>query len=367
MKISELELVALALPFAEPYVTARGELDRREMLLVRVHSDEGHTGVGEAVPLTLRGGAGLDEIARKLRRCGYRLEGTDLAPIVERPLIGAAELFVKVTVWRRIPPPAAAALEAALLDLAGRIAGEPVWKLLGVSEARPVECNATLAAGEPEAVAAAAESRAAEGFGSFKLKLGRGTDAGQVRAVREALGDDARLRIDANGTWSTDEAIAELRELQELGIELAEQPVASLREMAAVAAAVDVRLAGDEIVNDAKQARRARDRGACELATAKLAKVGGLGNTAGIAREIPTYLSSALDGPVGIAAAGHAAQAIHRNATDPGVAHGLATQRLFAETTAAIGCEVRGGRLHLPDGPGLGVELDEDALERLSL
>jgi muconate cycloisomerase len=367
MKISEVELIAVALPFREPYVTARGELDRREMLVLRVRSDEGHVGIGEAVPLALRGGAGLDEMARKLRRCGYRLEGTDLAPIRERPLIGAAELFVKVSVWRRLPPPASAALESALFDLAGRIAGEPLWKLLGSPEAHPVECNATLAAGEPSAVAAEAGRWADRGFGSFKLKLGAGTDSGQVRAVREALGEDARLRIDANGTWSAEEAIAELRELQELGIELAEQPVSSVREMAAVAAEVDVRLTGDEIVNDAKEARRARDRGACELATAKLAKVGGLGNAAGIAREIPTYLSSALDGPAGIAAAAHAAQGIYRSADDPGVAHGLATQELFADTTAAVGCEVRDGALHLPEGPGLGVELDEDALERLSL
>jgi muconate cycloisomerase len=367
MKIEEFELIALALPFREPYTTARGSLDRREMLLVRIRSDEGHVGLGEAVPLSLRGGPGLDEMARKLRRCGYRLEGTDLGPLVERPLIGAAELFVRVTVWRRLPPPAAAALEAALFDLAGRIAGEPLWKLLGAGTASPVECNATLAAGEPAAVAAAAERWAGRGFTSFKLKLGAGTDSGQVRAVREALGDEARLRIDANGTWSVEEAIAQLRDLEEQGLEVAEQPVSSAREMAKVAAAVDVRLAGDEIVNDAKQARRARDRGACELATAKLAKVGGLGNAAGIAREIPTYLSSALDGPVGIAAAAHAAQGIYRNAKDPGLAHGLATQELFAETTAASACEVRDGALHLPEGPGLGVELDEEALERLAL
>jgi len=367
MKISEVELVAVALPFRKPYATARGELDRREMLLLRIRSDEGHVGLGEAVPLTLRGGAGLEEMARKLRRCGYRLEGTDLAPVVERPLIGAAELFVKVSVWRRMPPPAAAALESALFDLAGRIAGEPLWKLLGGSEAHPVKCNATLAAGEPGAVAAEAERWSDRGFESFKLKLGAGTDSGQVRAVRDALGEGARLRIDANATWSAAEAIAELRELQEQGIELAEQPVDSIRDMTAVADAVDVRLAGDEIVNDAKQARRARDRGACQLATAKLAKVGGLGNAAGIAREIPTYLSSALDGPAGIAAAAHAAQGIYRTAEDPGLAHGLATQELYAETTAAVGCEVRDGMLHLPDGPGLGVELDEEALERLSL
>ena len=103
---------------------------------------------------------------------------------------------------------------------------------------------------------------------------------------------------------------------------------------------------------------------ACELRTAKLSKVGGIGAAGAIAARLPTYLSSALDGPVGIAAAAHAAQAIYRTAEDPGLAHGLATQELFAETVAARECEVRDGLLHVPEGTGLGVELDETALER---
>jgi len=77
------------------------------------------------------------------------------------------------------------------------------------------------------------------------------------------------------------------------------------------------------------------------------------------------YLSSALDGPVGIAAAGHVAQAIE----DHGFAHGLATSMLFADSIATRECALRDGYLYLPSGPGLGVELDEDALaaRRISL
>jgi hypothetical protein len=80
--------------------------------------------------------------------------------------------------------------------------------------------------------------------------------------------------------------------------------------------------------------------------------------------ELPIYLSSSLDGPVGIAAAAHAAHALYRGRQDPGLAHGLATQELFGDTIASAQCEVRDGLLHLPDGPGLGVEIDERALER---
>ena len=105
-------------------------------------------------------------------------------------------------------------------------------------------------------------------------------------------------------------------------------------------------------------------RRACEYATAKLSKVGGFGAARRIAAVLPTYLSSALDGPVGIAAAAHAAQVIRGDGNDPGIAHGLATQRLFGDTIARAESRLHEGLLHLPDGPGLGVELDDAALER---
>ncbi len=97
----------------------------------------------------------------------------------------------------------------------------------------------------------------------------------------------------------------------------------------------------------------------------KLSKVGGPEAAIEIAEVLPAYVSSALDGPVGIAAAAQVAQTLRETAgpDDPGLAHGLATQRLFASTIASVECELRGGMLHPPEGPGLGVEIDEAALE----
>ena len=137
--------------------------------------------------------------------------------------------------------------------------------------------------------------------------------------------------------------------------------------MAAVATATEIPIAADESVATGKQAARAARAGACELATVKLAKSGGVGGAAGIAKHLPVYLSSALDGPVGIAAAAHVARAIYRDSPDPGLAHGLATQALFADSIASRECELRDGSLHLPDAPGLGVEIDETALARLRI
>jgi O-succinylbenzoate synthase len=216
---------------------------------------------------------------------------------------------------------------------------------------------------EPAAVAAQADSWAGEGYETFKLKVGVPGDVEQVEAVRGAVGDGARIRVDANGAWTEDEAVRRLGAMKEQGIELAEEPVHGLKALARVRAESGVRIAVDESLSGPQEAGEAAALDACDLATVKLSKVGGLTPLREIAARIPVYLSSALDGPVGIAAAAHAAQAL-RGSGDAGVAHGLATQRLFAETIASVECELRDGLLHPPAGPGLGVAIDEDALER---
>ncbi|HMW44947.1 MAG TPA: hypothetical protein PKD47_03580, partial [Solirubrobacterales bacterium] len=100
---------------------------------------------------------------------------------------------------------------------------------------------------------------------------------------------------------------------------------------------------------------------ACEAATVKLSKIGGL--DASLGGHLPTYLSSALDGPVGIAAAAHVAQTLDPNLPWPGMAHGLATERLFEQTLSATGPLTALNELDPPaNGFGLGVELDEGIL-----
>jgi o-succinylbenzoate synthase len=365
MRISEVEIIPYALPLEQPYVTARGTLDRREMVLVRLRTEAGIVGLGEAVPLSLRGGATLHRVERSLMRVARRLARLDVAAMAsEQPLGAAVDALIHVAAGRRLPAPAKAAVEMVLFDLAGRISETPLWRMLRGETSAPLRCNATLAADSPHRLAAEATAWQDRGFDTFKLKLGIGDDVERARAVREAVGPDARLRVDANGAWTTDRAVAALDEIEPLGIELVEQPTATLREMAAVAAATAIPIAADESVTSAREAKRAAQAGACRLATVKLSKVGGIGTAAGIAAELPVYLSSSLDGPVGIAAAGHAAQALYRDRDDPGLAHGLATQELFGATIASVECQLREGFLHLPEGPGLGVEIDERALER---
>jgi L-alanine-DL-glutamate epimerase-like enolase superfamily enzyme len=146
VQLASVEVVPYALPFKEPYVTARGTLPQREMVLLRLRDEDGTVGLGEAVPLSLRGGATLAEVVRELEGFGEHQETEGLSA------------------------PARCAVGIALMDMEGRRAGE---KEAGKGEGdEAVPCNATLVAGEPKAVAADAEAWAAEGFATFKLKLG---------------------------------------------------------------------------------------------------------------------------------------------------------------------------------------------------
>ena len=369
MRIESVEVIPYALPFREPYVTARGRLERREMVLLRLRSEDGLTGLGEAVPLSLRGGVGMDQVVRELtalsdvgtlgRVTGDWIDGNGFDPEWQ-PIANDEQLSA----------PARCALHTALLDLHEREAATPhgpgpIAIVHGRHDPGPIPCNATLVAGEPRAVAEDALRWASEGFSTFKLKVGTGNDVEQVHAVREAVGASARIRLDANASWDLETATAILKELEPLDVELVEQPVERIEDAVQLSWRTCIPLAGDEGIATEQDAEQALVLGAYRLTGIKLSKVGGLPGGNSIASKLHGYVSSALDGPVGIAAGARLAQNIHYeglNPYAPRFAHGLATQRLFASTIASVECEIRDGMLHPPPGPGLGVEIDEQAL-----
>jgi L-Ala-D/L-Glu epimerase len=354
MQLEELEVIPYSLPFRDPYITARGELRERKLILVRIRG-EGLAGLGETAALSLRGGAGIHAIAAEIRdRCWPAL----LDGGVDKDRIWSAIARCRN---RGASAEALAAVDIAIHDLVGRATGKPVWRLLGADRAEPVVCNATLPAANPSETRRMAEDWRAQGFRTFKLKVGLAGDVTQVATVRQELGPEVAIRVDANGAWSVDDAAERLPALANHAIELAEQPVGTFEQMVELRRRVEVKIAADESLVSAFDARRARDLGACQIAAVKVAKVGGIGSALEIAEVMPSYFSSALEGPVGIAAAAHAVQALGARGGDAGVAHGLATERLFS-TSIGSGLVAEGDQLIVDDRPGLGVEIDEEAL-----
>jgi L-alanine-DL-glutamate epimerase-like enolase superfamily enzyme len=354
------EVIPYSLPFREKYVTSKGSIDRRELILLKLSGDDGVVGLGEAVPLALRGGSStavvVAEIEEFLSGSGIHSLGSPFGEA--RP--GHADSLSTVS------PPAACAIRTALADLGAKRAGLPLFRYLA-PEAEPleVELNATLGADDPVEVRSEAADWAGAGFETFKVKVGDENDLERVSAVREELGDGPKIRLDANGSWTPEDAVMKAERLMELDIELFEEPVSGLDRLARFREQTGAVVVADESVNNAVEASRARELGACDAVTVKLSKIGSLDSSLG--GYLPTYLSSALDGPVGIAAALHVAMTPGARAGAK-YAQGLATGRLFSHTVTPGRQEwLEGPVASPPEDPGLGIELDEEALATFRL
>lgn len=366
MKINGLSWVPFRIPLCATFATARGSLSYREGLVVRLATDAGVIGLGEASPLPAPGGRPLEEAVSVLERLGRAVVGLKVQE-VGGFLETADEGGPAVTAVR-------CALDTAACDALAKAAGVSVASLLaGGGASRWVTVNAVVASPSTAEAQRAAAAAREEGFRCVKLKVGLASAIGgleeereRVAAVRAALGPDVALRLDANGVWTVEEAVYTIRALEEYGLELVEQPVApeDPEGMRRVAAAVRTPIAADESVAGVEAARRLLEMGAARVFVVKPMVVGGLrparrivelAGRAGAAAIVTTT----LDAGVGTAAA------LHLAATLPphGPACGLATGALLASDLIARPLEVRSGRMALPEGPGLGVALDEGELQ----
>jgi o-succinylbenzoate synthase len=327
-----------------PIASAYGDVDRRPLIVVRLEDRDGVAGFGEAAPLESYDGVASDDVRAALEDCVAVLAEFD--DLDQNGILAACRERTDI-------PQVLAAIDVALWDLAARRAGQPVWRLLRESEPTAVEVNWTIGAIDSAGAGAEAGAARAAGFRCVKVKVGLGDDAGRLAAVRAAAGPEMAIRIDANGTWSAEEAIAALEALAPLGIELCEEPVSGVDETSAVAAASPVALAIDETA----ASPGALDERCCDAICLKIARCGGITGLLEDAERArragyEIYLASTFDGPLSIAAALHAAAVL-----EPHRACGLATLGLFEERGDPL--PVLDGRLAVPDGPGLGEGLTE--------
>ena len=333
-------------PLRAAFAAAYGELAERPLILLALEAEDGTVGFGEAAPLEPYDGVSIERARGALEECAPVLRDSDGSPRAD--LLDACREVADL-------PQALAAIDLALWDLAGRRAREPVWRLLGGSDPDPVVVNWTIGATDLTGAAGEAASARAEGFTCVKVKVGVGDDAGRLAAVRAAGGPEVAIRVDANGAWSAEEAIAALHTLAPVGIELCEEPVSGLEGIRTVSTASEVAIAIDETA----AAPGALERRWCDAVCLKIARCGGITGvleqaTRARAAGYDVYLASTFDGPLGIAAALHAAAVL-----EPRRPCGLATLELFeARPSRTNGrgdpLPVRRGRMALPTGPGLG-------------
>lgn len=335
----KLEIEVIEARLRAPFVSARTSVNARRLGLVRLQAADGTVGHGEAAPLEGYDAASLDDVLAALEDCRAPLSQSDGED---------RKALLNECARRAVLPHATAAIDLALWDLAGRRKGLPVWQLLGAKAAPEVEVNATIAAADRAGAATEAAAARQAGFRTIKLKAAVGDDAGRIAAVRAVAGPDMRIRLDANGAWSVDAAQAALRALAPAGVELCEEPVHGLAQTEALSELTDLPIAIDETT----QEPGALDRRVCDAVCLKIARGGGISGVIEQARRAraagyEVYLASTLDGPLGIAAALHAASAIK-----PDRPCGLATLGVFADRPDPL--PAAASRITAPAGPGLG-------------
>jgi L-alanine-DL-glutamate epimerase-like enolase superfamily enzyme len=281
---------------AAPLRASWGELHERALLVVRLDFPDGMWGEGEAAPLEPYDGVSIASVRAALD--AYARVLSDIEP--------TADLLAACRAERDLPQ-ALAAIDLALWDHASRRTGTPLARLIDPRAVGSVPVNATIGAEDRAGAASAAAAAVRDGFRCVKVKVGVGDDAGRLAAVRAAVGPEVGIRVDANGAWGTpEEALANLRLLSPVGLELCEEPVHGVDALRAVQSGTDVAIAMDET--------HAPGAGATRAVCLKVTRGGitAVLEDARAAREAgaDVYLASTFDGPRGIAAAVHAAAAL---------------------------------------------------------
>jgi L-alanine-DL-glutamate epimerase-like enolase superfamily enzyme len=262
---------------------AWGSVREREILHVRLDFADGTYGEGEAAPLEPYDGVPTAAVRAAL----------DAYAEIDAP----PDELLEACRQERDLPHALAAIDLALWDRSARLRDTTIARLISPDALDAIRVNATIGAEDRAGAAKAAAEAARQGFTCVKVKVGVGDDAGRVAAVRAAA-PDTLIRIDANGAWTTPrEALANLRALAPIGIELCEEPIHGADELAAVRDESPIPVACDETFAPE----------AVDVVCLKIARGGITAVLEAAQYADDVYLASSYDGPLGMRAAVHVA------------------------------------------------------------
>lgn len=354
MKIKNISVKHVSVPLIKPFKTALRTATSAEDTVVIIETDDGQVGYGEAPPTgVITGDTNGSIVAAVTENISKLLIGEEIENL--------EKIMDKLNLSMVRNSSAKAAVDMAVFDLFGKLYKAPVYKLLG-GYRNTVETDITVSINEPEEMRDDALRYVANGFTALKLKVGMDIqkDIRRVKTIREAIGFDIKIRIDANQGWQAKEAIRGIRKLEDAGldIELVEQPVKAwdLDGLKYVTDHVETPIMADESMFSPQDAFKILSMRAADLINIKLMKCGGIHNALKIvaiaeACGVECMLGSMLETKIGITAAAHLAGA-RKNITR----FDLDAPALLAEDPVVGGVEVRGPHLVLSQKPGLGIE-----------
>ena len=362
MRITSATAHPVHLPLREPFVVAYARWEAMPAIILELETDTGLVGWGEAVPDETVTGESLWPALAMLRHVllpavlGHDASDLDGAHARMAEAVGAN-------------PSVKAAVDIALHDLAGKTSGMPLARHLGGGTEAVLTYPRVISVGEPEVMASRAQAALAQGFTEIKVKVGAGDpreDIARIRAVCAAVGERARVRVDVNQHWGSPAvAVPAIGELEGLGLRWVEQPVAGhdIAGLAEVRAATSVPIMADESVHGMASLLEIVRARAADAVNLKLMKTGGLRPALAMvdvaqAAGLTVQVGSMVESSVGSAAGYHLAAARrHVSSTE------LTGPLLFTRDVGDLAYDPP--FVTLPEGPGLGLCIDCEALAQL--
>ncbi len=361
MKITKIETTPYGIPvkgFADAYTS----FVKSNAVLVRIYTDEGYVGIGEACAWEPEFYGETKESIEStiLKYAAPKIIGQDPFNIGKIMKI-LDENLARITCVKE-------GIDLALHDLIGKTLNVPVYKLLGGKFRDKIPVGSEIGINTPQAMADNALRVLKEGINVIKIKGSDDMklDIKRIKTVREAVGHDIQLRLDPNAAWDVNGSIKVMRAIEDCELELLEQPIPTwnLKGMAHIRSNIGIPVMADESIWTPQDAVKIHDYNAADLLNLKIAKTCGLhlGKKVEAVAEaigLPCIAGTELEPGISAVAKIHIAASMR--------VHPIASE--FTELTQVDGTilkeplQVVDGCLAVPEGPGFGVEIDEDALE----
>ena len=360
LKITDVEIFLFDIPLTSPFRIAIGEMKAANDLLVRVHTDQGIVGLGEACPFPPITGETQATNAAAAISIRDMLIGKD--PLAIDGLLREIGPLVHSN------PSAVAAFDMALHDILGKVAGLPLFRLLGGTK-NTFETDITTSLDTLENMTAESKKYADMGYKTLKVKVGLDPDEDFARlsAIRAAVGRGVAIRIDANQGWTVPQAVYALRKMEPLAIQFCEQPVlaSDTAGLKAVRSQSPIGIMADEALFGPADAVKLIRAEACDTFNIKVMKAGGLLNSIRIAHiadaaNMRCMVGCMLESKLALTAAAHVV------ASQANIVYAdLDGNSEHVIDPIVDGITVKAGVLTLPEKPGLGCDVDPDFLKTL--
>lgn len=362
IKITHIDIYKMNIELHEPFVIAVGTQWDSKCIAIKIYTDKDIYGVGEASPILVLQGETQETSFEMAKMFSKVLIGKNPLEIEKR----IAEIN-SITPWNYAIK---SAFDMALYDVASKYAGMPLYKFLGGCNDKQLIIDKTVTINTPEIMADKAKKLVDEGITEIKVKLGRSPaeDIERIKAIREKIGNEIPIKIDANQGWILSDALQVLNGIKEYNIEYAEQPLHKddIQGMAKITAASPIPIMADESVFDHRDAIRLVKKDACNYFNIKLSKSGGIFNALKIlaiaeAADIKCQVGCMMETRVGLTALSHLAMAGKMI-----VYYDIDSNFLLTEDPVIGGIQfVENKRWILPETQGIGADFGPEFLKKM--